>query len=108
MPLVRLPLRGGKMCREESAEAIFARATGGEGPNFVLRAGTFAVRVTGEIEGRAGMRVDELGAFLRAHWPKIRERLCRGEYEPMPVRRVQIPKLNGGMRALGIPTVLAD
>jgi RNA-directed DNA polymerase len=52
------------------------------------------------------MSVEQLGAFLRAHWPKIRERLCQGTYEPMPVRRVQIPKSNGGMRPLGIPTVL--
>ena len=40
MPVVLLPLRGGKRCREESAEAIVARATKGEGPNFVLRTGS--------------------------------------------------------------------
>jgi len=56
--------------------------------------------------GVDGMSVDQLGPFLRAHWPKIRERLCQGEYEPVPVRRVQIPKSNVGMRPLGIPTVL--
>ena len=56
--------------------------------------------------GIDGMSVDQLGVFLRAHWPKIKERLCEGTYEPKPVRRVQIPKSNGGERSLGIPTVL--
>ena len=56
--------------------------------------------------GADGMRVEQLGDFLRAHWPRIRKRLCEGIYEPKPVRRVQIPKASGGMRPLGIPTVL--
>ena len=54
--IVLLTLRGVGKCREESAEVIVARTTTGEGPNLVLRTGTFAVRVTGDIEGRAGMR----------------------------------------------------
>ncbi len=53
--IVLLTLRGVRKCREESAEAIVARATTGEGPNLMLRTGTFAVRVTVDIEGRAGM-----------------------------------------------------
>lgn len=56
--------------------------------------------------GVDGMSVEQLGAFLRTRWPKIRQRLCEGAYEPMPVRRTQIPKASGGMRLLGIPTVL--
>ncbi len=56
--------------------------------------------------GVDGMSVDQLGSFLRAHWPKIKERLCEGSYEPKPVRRVEIPKASGGLRPLGIPTVL--
>ena len=55
MPFVLPSSRGGGMCREESAEAIVARTTTGEGPNLVLRTGAFAVRVTGDIEGRAEM-----------------------------------------------------
>ncbi len=55
MPFVLPTLRGAGMCREESAEAIVARTTTGEGPNLVLRIGSFAVRVTEAIEGRAGM-----------------------------------------------------
>ena len=56
--------------------------------------------------GVDGMSVEQLGTFLRTHWPKVKERLCKGSYEPMPVRRTHIPKANGGMRPLGIPTVL--
>jgi group II intron reverse transcriptase/maturase len=58
--------------------------------------------------GAAGidrMRVDELEEHLRRHWPKIRARLLAGTYVPSPVRRVTIPKPNGGERELGIPTV---
>jgi RNA-directed DNA polymerase len=56
--------------------------------------------------GVDGMSVEQLEPFLRAHWPKIRERLCLGAYEPKPVRRTEIPKVSGGKRPLGIPTVL--
>ena len=56
--------------------------------------------------GVDGMSVDRLGGFLRTHWPKIKERLCEGSYEPKPVKRVAIPKASGGTRPLGIPTVL--
>jgi len=56
--------------------------------------------------GVDGMSVGQLGSFLRAHWPKIKERLREGSYEPKAVRRVAIPKASGGLRLLGIPTVL--
>ena len=56
--------------------------------------------------GVDGMSVGQLGGFLRSHWPEIKERLLVGSYEPKPVRRVTIPKARGGMRPLGIPTVL--
>lgn len=56
--------------------------------------------------GVDGMRVDQLGAHLRDHWPTIREQLLAGTYQPKPVKRVMIPKPGGGERALGIPTVL--
>src|SRR6202050_2101925 len=60
-------------------------------------------------KGRAGvdrMTVDQLGDYLKQHWPAIREQLLNGTYEPKPVRRVEIPKPDGGVRKLGIPTVL--
>jgi RNA-directed DNA polymerase len=52
------------------------------------------------------MRVDDLAAYLKEHWPAIRAQLLDGTYKPQPVRRVEIPKASGGMRPLGIPTVL--
>lgn len=51
------------------------------------------------------MTVEELPEHLKAHWPRIREKLETGSYQPSPVRRVEIPKPNGGVRLLGIPTV---
>ncbi|OCK54160.1 group II intron reverse transcriptase/maturase [Bradyrhizobium sp. LMTR 3] len=56
--------------------------------------------------GVDGMTVGELPAYLKEHWPTIRARLLEGAYKPQPVRRVEIPKALGGMRLLGIPTVL--
>ena len=57
--------------------------------------------------GIDGMTVEELPGYLQQHWPAIREQLLNGTYEPKPVRRVEIPKPDGGgMRKLGIPTVL--
>jgi RNA-directed DNA polymerase len=56
--------------------------------------------------GVDGMTVGKLTDYLKQHWPAIREQLLSGTYEPKPVRRVEIPKPDGGMRKLGIPTVL--
>ena len=56
--------------------------------------------------GVDGMTVDELGDHLKVHWPEIRSRLLAGSYTPQPVRRVEIPKASGGVRRLGVPTVL--
>jgi RNA-directed DNA polymerase len=56
--------------------------------------------------GIDGMTVEQLPGYLKEHWPAIREQLLNGTYKPQPVRRVEIPKPDGGMRQLGIPTVL--
>ena len=56
--------------------------------------------------GVDGMTVHELTDFLKQHWPAIREQLLSGTYKPQPVKRVEIPKPDGGVRKLGIPTVL--
>ena len=56
--------------------------------------------------GIDGMRVDELPGYLKQHWPVIREQLLSGTYRPQAVRRMEIPKADGGVRKLGIPTVL--
>jgi len=56
--------------------------------------------------GVDGMTVDDLAPYLKDHWPEIRAQLLTGTYRPLPVRRVEIPKATGGLRPLGIPTVL--
>jgi RNA-directed DNA polymerase len=56
--------------------------------------------------GVDGMTVGGITDYLKQHWPAMREQLLNGTYEPRPVRRVEIPKPDGGVRKLGIPTVL--
>ncbi len=56
--------------------------------------------------GVDGMTAGELRGHLRMHWGAIREQLRAGSYRPQPVRRVEIPKPEGGVRELGIPTVV--
>jgi RNA-directed DNA polymerase len=56
--------------------------------------------------GVDGMTVNDLPGHLKEHWPSLREQLLHGTYQPQPVRRVEIPKPDGGMRKLGLPTVL--
>jgi RNA-directed DNA polymerase len=56
--------------------------------------------------GVDGMTVVELRPYLRKHWPEIRKQLLTGIYIPKPVKRVEIPKPCGGVRKLGIPTVV--
>ncbi len=56
--------------------------------------------------GVDGMTTEELKAYLKSNWPKHKSMLLTGCYQPKPVRKVSIPKPNGGIRELGIPTVL--
>jgi RNA-directed DNA polymerase len=56
--------------------------------------------------GVDGLTVEELPAYLKQHWSVYREQLLTGRYQPSAVKRVDIPKLGGGVRTLGIPTVL--
>jgi len=56
--------------------------------------------------GVDGMTVHELPTWLRDNWLHVREQLLNGSYKPQPVRRVELPKPDGGVRLLGIPTVL--
>lgn len=55
--------------------------------------------------GIDGMRCDELLSYLKENGEKLKSKIFNGEYKPLPVRRVEIPKPNGGIRLLGIPTV---
>jgi len=64
------------------------------------------VERNGGAPGIDGMTVEELRLYLREHWLEIREALDRESYRPKPVRRVEIPKPDGGKRMIGIPTVL--
>jgi len=60
----------------------------------------------GGAPGVDAMTVTDLEGYCRQHWPRVREELLSGQYRPQPVRCVEIPKPNGGVRTLGIPTVL--
>lgn len=64
------------------------------------------VKSNGGSAGMDGMTVEELPRYLQAHWQEIHESLLSGTYRPRPVKRVEIPKPGGGVRCLGIPTVL--
>jgi RNA-directed DNA polymerase len=78
-----------EICRRENLKAALKRVQSNKGS-----------------PGVDGMTVGELGGYLKEQWPAIREQLLSGTYRPQPVRRVEIPKPGGGMRKLGIPTVL--
>ena len=64
------------------------------------------VERNGGAPGIDGMTVKELRPYLREHWLEIRETLDEQTYKPQPVRRVEIPKPDGGIRLLGIPSVM--
>jgi len=64
------------------------------------------VRANKGSPGIDGMTVDELPSYLMDAWPRIKQSLLDGSYRPQPVKRVEIAKRGGGMRELGIPTVL--
>jgi len=71
-----------------------------------LRRALQRVRQNKGSPGIDGMTVKKLPGYLKKHWPQIREQLLAGNYQPQPVKRTEIPKPDGGMRKLGIPTVL--
>lgn len=64
------------------------------------------VKANGGAPGIDGMTTKELEAYLKTSWLSIKQALLAGTYRPQPVRRVEIPKPGGGVRLLGIPTVL--
>src|SRR6202451_3308433 len=71
-----------------------------------LKAALQRVKANKGSPGVDGMTVGGIKDYLKEHWLAIREQLLNGTYEPKPVRRVEIPKPDGGVRKLGIPTVL--
>ena len=77
----------------------------------VVERGNLKLAYQRVVENRGAAGVDQLAVsalkdHLKQHWPTIRTRLLAGEYQPQPVRRVDIPKPQGGVRTLGIPTVV--
>ena len=62
------------------------------------------VKANAGSAGIDGLSVGETAAYLKTHWPRLKQELLEGRYRPAPVRRVQIPKAGGGTRELGIPT----
>ena len=64
------------------------------------------VKANNGSAGVDGLTVEESPEYLKTHWSRIRQELLNGTYRPQAVRRVEIPKPTGGMRELGIPTVL--
>jgi RNA-directed DNA polymerase len=115
---LELPLEGrGEAPRcQRSGEASTA-ASGNERPGtdrlmeeVVQRGNAKAalkrVRQNKGSPGVDGMTVDELPEYLVENWETIREELLAGSYQPKPVKRQEIPKSGGGVRELGIPTVL--
>jgi RNA-directed DNA polymerase len=75
-----------------------------DGRNFAIA--LKHVRANKGSPGVDGMSVDELPSFLWKHWPTLRDQLLKGTYKPQPVRRVEIPKPDGGVRKLGVPTAI--
>ena len=71
-----------------------------------LLAALARVKRNGGGPGVDGMTVEGLAGYLREQWPPIREALLAGTSQPQPVKRVEIPKPGGGVRKLGVPTVL--
>jgi group II intron reverse transcriptase/maturase len=117
---MELPLesRGAAPSIERSGEAMSAgQGTGRSGlgaPQLmerIIEAGNLTralerVRRNHGSPGVDGRTVDELPAYLRAHWAPIREDLLMGRYQPSVIKRVELAKPDGSVRLVGIPTVL--
>ena len=95
---------GGKRRTESPAitEQLMEEVCGRENCKQALK----RVKANKGSPGVDGMTVHDLPGYLVQHWPAIREQVLSGTYKPQPVRRVEIPKPDGGVRKLGIPTVL--
>ncbi len=83
-------------------EELMEQVVDGENAARALK----AVIANGGAPGIDGKTTTKLRDHAKAHWDSIRRRLLEGKYTPSPVKRVEIPKPNGGTRALGIPTVM--
>ena len=64
------------------------------------------VKANKGASGVDGITIEEIDAYLKENWVDIRDKIRRRKYKPQPVRRVEIPKPDGGVRKLGVPTVV--
>jgi RNA-directed DNA polymerase len=96
--------RAAKTCLERPAVAEPSMEAVVEREN--LKKALAQVKRNKGAAGIDGMTVEDLPAYLKDNWLTTRAQLREGTYKPQPVRRVEIPKTSGGMRLLGIPTVL--
>jgi group II intron reverse transcriptase/maturase len=96
------PGSGRKEERKEQAPGLMEKIVSDENAALAL----LAVERNSGAAGIDGMETEQLRPHLEKHWPTIRKKLLEGNYVPSPVKRVWIPKGNGGERPLGIPTVL--
>jgi group II intron reverse transcriptase/maturase len=92
------PVRDNGKSDERVWEAVFSREN--------MQTAQKRVESNKGAAGMDGMKVTDLRGYLKAHWLEVREVLESGKYQPSPVRRVEIPKPDGGVRQLGIPTVI--
>src|SRR6516162_1156594 len=97
-PPVAKPAPERLACAEQLMEEVCDRAN-------LVRAWK-RVRSNKGSPGVDGMTIAGATAYLREHWPNIRSQLLSGTYQPQPVKRVEIPKLDGGVRKLGVPCVV--
>jgi len=95
------PGGGRKEERKEQAPGLMEKIVSDENAALAL----LAVERNSGAAGIDGMETEQLRPHLEKHWPTIRKKLLEGNYVPSPVKRVWIPKGNGGERPLGIPTV---
>src|SRR5438270_2179752 len=97
-PLVAKPAPESPAVTEQLMEEVCGRAN-------LVRAWKRVRRNKGS-PGVDGMTIDDAKDYLREHWPSIRSQLLDGIYQPQPVKRVEIPKPDGGVRKLGVPCVV--
>src|SRR3954449_1242292 len=97
-PPVAKPTPESPACEEQLMEEVCARGN-------LVRAWK-RVRSNKGSPGVDGMTIEDAKAYLREHWPSIRSLLLEGTYQPQPVKRVEIPKPDGGIRKLGVPCVV--
>src|SRR5229473_6667552 len=97
-PPVAKPIPESPACAEQLMEEVCGRGN--------LERAWKRVRSNKGGPGVDGMTIDDAKDYLRERWPSIRSQLLQGTYQPQPVKRVEIPKPEGGVRKLGVPCVV--